>query len=376
MTELVEKAINSVNKGVTSFCKFITANDTGETGAHQEGFYIPKAAYSLFFDKQGLRGNNEENFVKIKWQDDFETDSRAIYYGQGTRNEYRLTRFGKGFPLLQEEYTGGLLIITKLEDSYYKAFILNDEDDIEYFLDNFGMSPVDTNALIATEETSLSITAEAIIEQFMKNLSNTFPETLRIANAAREIAGQLHKINPQRILTAPDRVLVDWIHTEYELFKKIETHYYTPQISQAFNSVGEFIDLANTILNRRKSRAGKSLEHHLDVIFTTYGLKFSHPGRREGYKKPDFIFPGNDQYPDVTFSRKTLVFLGAKTTCKDRWRQILNEADRINNKHLFTLQQGISKNQLKEMYDSNVILVIPEAYISSYPVEYQEKILS
>ena len=34
---------------------------------------------------------------------------------------------------------------------------------------------------------------------------------------------------------------------------------------------------------------------------------------------------------------------------KDRWRQVLNEADCIETKYLFTLQQGISKNQLREM---------------------------
>lgn len=51
----------------------------------------------------------------------------------------------------------------------------------------------------------------------------------------------------------------------------------------------------------------------------------------------------------MLFPANKLVFLGAKTTCKDRWRQVLNEADRIETKYLFTLQQGISKNQLREM---------------------------
>jgi hypothetical protein len=30
--------------------------------------------------------------------------------------------------------------------------------------------------------------------------------------------------------------------------------------------------------------------------------------------------------------------LGAKTTCKDRWRQVLTEAIKIPHKHLFTLE--------------------------------------
>ena len=78
----------------------------------------------------------------------------------------------------------------------------------------------------------------------------------------------------------------------------------------------------------------------------------------------------------MTFPAKDLVFLGAKTTCKDRWRQILNEADRIGDKYLFTLQQGISKNQLSEMKSEHVTLVVPEAYRQSFPTEFRTDIKS
>ena len=41
--------------------------------------------------------------------------------------------------------------------------------------------------------------------------------------------------------------------------------------------------------------------------------------------------------------------LAAKTSCKDRWRQVLAEADRIRTKHLLTLEPAISKIQTAEM---------------------------
>lgn len=69
-------------------------------------------------------------------------------------------------------------------------------------------------------------------------------------------------------------------------------------------------------------------------------------------------------------------FLGAKTTCKDRWRQILNEANRIPQKHLLTLQQGISPNQLDEMEEEKVTLVVPEAYHNLYPEQYRDRLWS
>ena len=63
--------------------------------------------------------------------------------------------------------------------------------------------------------------------------------------------------------------------------------------------------------------------------------------------------------------------LVVKTTCKDRWRQILNEADRIPVKHLFTLQEGVSVNQFQEMCESNVRLVVPKPLINKYLLEIQ-----
>jgi type II restriction enzyme len=376
MTDIVEKATNTVNEGILSFCRFITANDTGATGSHQSGFYIPKTSFNIFFDSPGVKGSNSEKFLKIKWQNDFITENRAIYYGQGTRNEYRLTRFGRGFPFLEDEYIGSLLIITKKTEENYEAFILSNDEDIEGFLDNFGMSPVDTNSLIEKGDQSIQGDLGTLISDFLSTLPTTFPDTTIIANEARSICTQLNNVTDVMVKLNPDQSMLNWLKTEFELFKKIEIHYYSDQLTHPFTSVDQFIEKANSILNRRKSRAGQSLEHHLDTIFKSNNLRFSHPGRTEGNRKPDFIFPGNDEYHDVEFNHDKLIFLGAKTTCKDRWRQILDEASKIPCKHLFTLQQGISKNQLDEMYESEVRLVVPLEYKSTYPVEYRDKILS
>lgn len=51
--------------------------------------------------------------------------------------------------------------------------------------------------------------------------------------------------------------------------------------------------------------------------------------------------------------------VGVKTTCKDRWRQVLAEGTRIETKHILTLQRDISENQLTSMRDHKVQLVVP-----------------
>lgn len=99
-------------------------------------------------------------------------------------------------------------------------------------------------------------------------------------------------------------------------------------------------------------------------------------GTTLGNKRPDFIFPDETAYHDLSFPTDKLIFLGAKTTCKDRWRQIINEANRIERKHLFTLQQGISAQQLKEMAGERITLVVPQPYIDTYPKEKRDEIWS
>lgn len=61
-----------------------------------------------------------------------------------------------------------------------------------------------------------------------------------------------------------------------------------------------------------------------------------------------------------------LYMLGVKTTCKDRWRQILTEAARIKTKHLLTIEPGISENQTMEMKQQDVRLVLPRCLHSSF----------
>lgn len=58
--------------------------------------------------------------------------------------------------------------------------------------------------------------------------------------------------------------------------------------------------------------------------------------------------------------------LGVKSSCKDRWRQVLSEAARIETKHLLTLEPGISENQTNEMKANKLQLVLPERIHETY----------
>lgn len=377
MESILTKAISSAQQSKIAFSKYITANDTGATGGHQAGFHIHKHSWQLFFDKPGEKGENKDKFITIKWQEDFETASRFIYYGTGTRNEYRLTRFGKGFPFLEDENIGDLLVICKKSDDYYEAFVLQTDEDIDEFFASLNISSTETNGIIPKQ---FEATAEDKLMQcflgFLKSLKLEFPTTVDLATNSRNCYNGAYGITSQFIKANPDREILNWLNAEFQLFKVIENDRYNNRIKTPFKTVEELVETANTILNRRKSRAGKSLEHHLSEIFKTFKLSFATQAVTEDNKKPDFLFPNVEAYYNEKFNAKKLVTLASKTTCKDRWRQILNEADRIKTKHLFTLQQGISKNQLEEMYKYNVCLVVPKQYLTSFPPGFRERILT
>lgn len=68
--------------------------------------------------------------------------------------------------------------------------------------------------------------------------------------------------------------------------------------------------------------------------------------------------------------------LAAKTTCKDRWRQVINEASRIPVKHLLTLQEGVSEGQFREKQEAGIRLVVPAGLHDSYPGSVRPHLVS
>lgn len=374
MSDLVLKAIDSVLSGKDSYCKFLSANDSGETGGHQSGILISKTAKNILFTDQEIKENHIlKKSGKIKWQDDFETNCTFTWYE--SKNELRITGFGRGFSLLRPEYTGALFVFIKDSPEDYQGFLFNTDEDIQEFLDSFGLTPAETNRPIELNEVSVETKEKMAISLFIDSLTVDFPSSVEMSQAARNI---VYEVFSRKLITVsdPDTALLQWTEAEYRLFREIEHSRYGNTIAHGFKTVDDFITLANQVLNRRKSRAGKSLEHHLSAIFDDNKIQYTAQAITEGNKRPDFLFPSEEAYHDMSFSIEKLCTLAAKTTCKDRWRQILNEADRLRdeNKYLCTMQQGISSAQMDEMQTEKVVLVVPKPYILAYPKDKRERI--
>lgn len=238
-----------------------------------------------------------------------------------------------------------------------KSELETEQDRIEFasrfILENIGI------AVEASEDTFL--------DEMLNRFSGRFPTTREFSHYARST---LKDVNSQ---DNPDLVLMAWMEREEILFRTLERYLIADRLSKGFEGeegspvdVDGFISFSLSVQNRRKSRVGLALENHLELLFAENAIRYTRTAKTENKTKPDFIFPGQAEYHNPLFDPVKLTMLGVKSTCKDRWRQVLAEADRIDEKHLLTLETAISTNQTDEMVSKKLQLVVPKTLHTTY----------
>lgn len=283
--DLATKAIEATQAGYTTYFKFLSANDSGATGAHQSGILLSNQAMPMIFGNRPKEHVAKRDNIRITWQDDVVTHSTFTWYE--SKGELRLTRLGRGFPYLNPDYTGALFVFSRVAEDEYEAYLLNSEEEIDRYLTAFSLGPQDAGQMFdpLTGPKSHEDVEEAAIRAFVKYLGigadSEFPLSETISEKAREIQNVIHD-RQDLIVKNPDFKIIEYTRVEYAIFREIEAQVYGPVISRGFDSVEQFVSVANTVLNRRKSRAGKSLEHHLASIFKGNLLPFDEQVVTEG----------------------------------------------------------------------------------------------
>lgn len=371
-----ERAIAESVRVGNAILKFISPNDVGLTGGHQCGYYLPKAVWQMFTPHAPIRGRNDETLVIVRWQDERTTESRVKWYGRGTRSEYRLTRFGRDFPFLTVDSVGDLLVLIPEDLHHFIAYVLDLEEDIEEIQAALGVEITSSWAAFRNGIPQLPVENEdECIEKRFRGVVaglNAFPAGAVFSEQTREAL--LACVGGFETFSADDS-LMRCMETEYRLFRMAERQLCQPEIVRVFRDVDDFLTTASSIMNRRKSRAGRSLENHVETVLRAAHIPHAmRPPDVEG--KPDVVIPSVEAYRDANYPVDRLVVVGIKTTCKDRWRQVLNEARRVPHKHILTIQQGISANQLREMHVAGVTLVVPTVIQRQYPPNADIELLS
>lgn len=375
------------------YVKYIPANDTyAKPNVHQGGPYVGKELLRIAFPELTARAEAEKNpdlylsalvsshglaqDVRLIWY-----NSRRLEHRSNGRDEARLTNWGgMDHPLVAEEATGSLVVfafqqVSSLEDAVgLELWITESAEEDDLILETVGLvepgrgvlfSPSAGAMVPAVRRSPCSLRDDELLPGWRSEL----PSGEHIVNMV------LERLQGHRLGDADERLLKRRA-CEYEMFLSIESYVVLPRVKEGFVNVEEFVRFANSVTNRRKSRAGKSLELHARAIFHEEGVRHSWTESTEDKRTPDFIFPSIERYRDDAWPVAKLRMLAAKTTCKDRWRQILNEAKRISEKHLLTLQEGVSTPQFREMREEGIQLVVPRALQDKYPNEVRDELIS
>ncbi len=241
--------------------------------------------------------------------------------------------------------------ITSERESSFGTAVVNDNQGVD-------MTRV---RILEAAGVEIAVKDDTLLIRMLELFGENFPTTAKFGTFIRE------EISSVKADEKSDEVIMSWMESEEFAFRVLERHIVGKRLEEKFEDVDDFVRYSLSVHNRRKSRAGLAFENHLSEVFRANGLAFQRGVTLEAKAKPDFLFPGKVEYSDESFPVELLTLLGAKTSCKDRWRQVLAEGSRMKEKHLVTLQPSISSDQLLQMRCHNLQLVVPEAIHVSYP---------
>lgn len=354
-------------QGVSAFRRIL--------GTPSDKFTFPSTFYWL--------DDNEENEpISI---DSFCTWSDVRRKNPNRGPEYHLYYSADSERVVSHARAGDLLLIAITKQHTLLVILCSANTTIEQqllwlFGLDLGTSQVDVKALQVENSVQLSFAAKSILDDLGIETEEPEPDVLEILldqyRAGFPTTGEFSKFARDSLrgvdpVNSPDDTLVAWMDHEETLFYHLEKHMVSERLKTGFVEnntvdVAGFIKYSLSVQNRRKSRAGYAFEHHTEAIFRAHKIACTRYPRPKVKGNPDFLFPSEIEYRNLQENTAMLTMLGAKTSCKERWRQVLAEAPKIERKHLLTLQAGIAESQTDEMESENLQLVVPRSIFDSY----------
>ena len=371
------------------YVKRLSGNDTLANGSHQAGFYIPKPIFfRLFPSLENRTDKNADAWFDLTVDSHPDTrNARVVWYNNKlrgrTRDEVRVTNLGGAqSALLDPESTGALVVIAFRQANGGDTDTCNvwvcrdgvEEDKVER-----ETGPVEPGrwttwppdeGLLALLQTTFRADCTLAKHELPVEWLAKFP-------SGEEIIRKVIEMRPDSGL-AVDRRLLQRRDCEFELFQSLEEAVELPRVQRGFNNIADFLAVAQTVLQRRKARSGKSLELHMREVLIEEGFE----EERDFTYQPqvgnnlDFLFPNEAAYLDTMFPRKRLRMLAVKTTLRERWQQVTEECAGLKIRHLLTLQEGVSEAEFKRITDAGIRLVVPEKQIAKYARSIQPYLLT
>ncbi|MBF6599625.1 MAG: restriction endonuclease [Dehalococcoidia bacterium] len=344
--------------------------------SHQHEFNGDQALVRLL-GKQ--RWELDASFVRLTdTAEPVRSPAKVTWYDARENQTYRSPEFRLYYTqndAIDGARSGDLLVVARTQSGQMMVILTEAGSTVEaQIVWLFGLGDADTGpfqlaplATAATDERvdfmartllqELGIDAIPVDEDALGGLIDTFGHAFP---PTREFSEYARTNVPHGDRDDPDRMLVAWMEREETLFRTLERHLIAERLQRGFaGDVDSFIAFSLSVQNRRKSRAGLAFEHHVRYLLDHRGVAYAWHSETEPGARPDFLFPGKAAYDEASFPSSRLHLLAVKSSCKDRWRQVLAEAMRIEEKHLLTLEGRITPAQTDEMCRHQLQLVVP-----------------
>jgi hypothetical protein len=373
---------------------------------HQSGFYIPQEIREAGFFPPLHNVNRDKPHIFMTeigtlWPSTGQIKISAIRHFSNKGSEMHFTRVPK------EQFAGltpaSLLIGGRLKsphhDAHYWFAVIDSSSDeaemIETIFDlkadfHYGLfDPVvqqdqadELEELIEEIEEHLR---SGTLPAFITSVAKLPPPETLASCAQRCYLDQygLDKLDPYEIQCPGDAIMRISRDIEYSLYKRAELRHRAAQVIKIVTAgangivsaiVRGFPDLDAAFLSasqHRKSRAGRSFEQHIGRLLRDGKIKFDEQAVTGG-RRPDFVLPSVNVLANKNRSPDDALILSAKTTLRERWKQVALEKFNCN-LFLATVDDRVSSDAIDDMQRENICLVVPESLKNSDESSYASK---
>jgi hypothetical protein len=404
-----------LNGSEAIFVKKLSLNDRDWArlpNKHQAGVYVPppdrdSGFFPTLVTKQ--RENAEadeirEAFFEIDWISTGEKKRARLVHYTSKGPETHLTGLPK--TAFRDLAPASLIVIGRSEGVYRALTIDSESDDQDILGDMLSLQPDFRSGVFSLEavkherEGKTLTFIEEVVKAFFEGVIadlyakyRTMPATAELAAIARGrfmADSSLANLNPFAMAKPGDAIRTISRGVEYEIFKDLQMRGRAVELvrlllgddpkavsaEKALRSIiVEFPRIDALLLSaaqQRKSRAGYSFEHHIEAMLIDGGIPFQKQVVIEAKKRPDFILPSQALYNEAARTNKEALVLSAKTTLRERWKQVGQEIKNCD-LYLATVDENIAGNAIEDMASQGIILVVPESLKNSDTTEYKKQ---